>query len=335
MRLYTADKGRGEVFAVFCPEPAKSGQGSVLGSGDKLYRLADLAPRFEGMDMTDVIAELSAGRLLPDGDSEQDIRVVLERSAHILAEKTAGCRAYAPGELRLLAPIVRPRQDVVCLGINYDDHAKEARAFSKEAFDKERPDTIYFSKRVNRAVGDGEDIPAHEDLVDSLDYECELGVILGRDASRVSEEKAREYIFGYTVINDISARNVQTRHKQWYLGKSLDGFTPIGPCIVTADELTAPDDLAIESFVNGELRQCSNTGNMMQTPEGAIAELSAGMTLLAGTIIATGTPAGVGMGFQPPRFLHPGDVVECRIEGIGSLRNTIRTKGEQNGYDNA
>ena len=332
MRLYTADTGREEVFVGFC---AAGGQKPAQEGADKLYRLAGLEPCFEGMDMTDVIAALSAGRLLPCEDSGQDIREVLARSGQILAERAAGCSGSSPEELKLLAPIVRPRQDVVCLGINYDDHAKEARAFSKEAFDKERPDTIYFSKRVNRAVGDGEDIPAHEDLVDSLDYECELGVILGRDASRVSEEKAREYIFGYTVINDISARNVQTRHKQWYLGKSLDGFTPIGPCIVTADELTAPDDLAIESFVNGELRQCSNTGNMMQTPEGAIAELSAGMTLLAGTIIATGTPAGVGMGFKPPRFLHPGDVVECRIEGIGSLRNTVRRKGEQNGYDNA
>ena len=238
-------------------------------------------------------------------------------------QSISSIEAFSPERIHLLAPIIRPRQDVICLGINYDDHAKEARSFNKEAFDKERPDTIYFSKRVNRATASGEIIPAHEDLVDSLDYEAELGVILGRDVYQISEEEAGGAIFGYTIINDISARNVQTRHKQWYLGKSLDGFTPMGPCIVTPDELGDPANLSIDSFVNGELRQSSNTGNMMQTPEGAIAELSQGMTLLAGTIIATGTPAGVGMGFKPPKFLKKGDRVECRIQGIGSLWNII------------
>ena len=226
-------------------------------------------------------------------------------------------------ELQLCAPIVHPRQDVVCLGINYDAHAQEAGRFSDEAFGGERPYTIYFSKRVSRATATKELVPSYKGLVDSLDYECELGVILGKDCKGVTMEEAKQYIFGYTIINDISARNLQTRHKQWYLGKSLDGFTPMGPCIVTADEIGDEQSLDISCTVNGELRQSSNTKYMIQTVCGAISELSQGMTLQAGTIIATGTPAGVGMGMQPPQFLQTGDVVECRIAKIGILTNTI------------
>lgn len=226
-------------------------------------------------------------------------------------------------ELRLCAPIVHPRQDVVCLGINYDAHAQEAGRFSNEAFGGERPYTIYFSKRVSRATSTKELVPSYKGLVDSLDYECELGVVLGKDCKGVTKEEAKQYIFGYTIINDISARNLQTRHKQWYLGKSLDGFTPMGPCIVTADEIGDEQSLDISCTVNGELRQSSNTKYMIQTVCGAISELSQGMTLQAGTIIATGTPAGVGMGMQPPQFLQTGDVVECRIAKIGILTNTI------------
>ena len=226
-------------------------------------------------------------------------------------------------ELQLCAPIVHPRQDVVCLGINYDAHAQEAGRFSDEAFGGERPYTIYFSKRVSRATATKELVPSYKGLVDSLDYECELGVVLGKDCKGVTKEEAKQYIFGYTIINDISARNLQTRHKQWYLGKSLDGFTPMGPCIVTADEIGDEQSLDISCTVNGELRQSSNTKYMIQTVCGAISELSQGMTLQAGTIIATGTPAGVGMGMQPPQFLQTGDVVECRISKIGILTNTI------------
>ena len=226
-------------------------------------------------------------------------------------------------ELQLCAPIVHPRQDVVCLGINYDAHAQEAGRFSDEAFGGERPYTIYFSKRVSRATATKELVPSYKGLVDSLDYECELGVVLGKDCKGVTKEEAKQYIFGYTIINDISARNLQTRHKQWYLGKSLDGFTPMGPCIVTADEIGDEQSLDISCTINGELRQSSNTKYMIQTVCGAISELSQGMTLQAGTIIATGTPAGVGMGMQPPQFLQTGDVVECRIAKIGVLTNTI------------
>ena len=225
--------------------------------------------------------------------------------------------------LKLCAPIPRPLQDIVCLGINYDEHAKEAGGFSKEAFGGERPYTIYFSKRVNEAVAPGGTIPAYTGLVDSLDYEAELGVILRKDASKVAPNQVGKYIFGYTVVNDVSARNLQTRHKQWYLGKSLDGFFPMGPCIVTPDEIPNLYNLAIGSTVNGEQRQHSNTKFMIQNVAGAVSELSQGMTLKAGTIIAMGTPAGVGMGFKPPRFLKPGDTVIKKKKKIGKLENVI------------
>ena len=226
-------------------------------------------------------------------------------------------------EVRLLAPIRTPEQDIICLGLNYMEHAEESARFKKEDFDGKRPNAVYFSKRVNEAVDPYGEILSHSDIVDSLDYEAELGVIIGKDAKDVPPEKAEDYIFGYTIINDVSARNIQTAHKQWYFGKSLDGFTPMGPCILTANSITYPPELSIQSKVNGELRQDSNTGLMIFQIDHIISELSKGMTLKAGTIISTGTPKGVGMGFNPPAFLSAGDEVECIIEKIGSIKNRV------------
>lgn len=227
-------------------------------------------------------------------------------------------------DVKLLAPIPRPRQDVVCLGMNYRDHEKEAAKYDAEAFTKDRPAAVYFSKRVSRAGDPDGVIPRYEGLVERLDYEAELAVIIGKAARNVKAEDAGDYVFGYTVLNDVSARDLQTGHKQWYFGKSLDGFTPMGPCILTADETAFPPALDISCAVNGEARQRSNTSLLIHGIPEIIQELSAGMTLLPGTIIATGTPAGVGMGFDPPRFLKAGDVVECAIQGIGTLRSTVR-----------
>ena len=294
MKFYTACvNGQEKIMVGFGGEP-------------QVYPLEELGLHFP--DMNDLICNMTA---------EQKAQLSEK------AESGIGVEAVNIEELELLAPIVRPGQDVICLGINYDEHAKEAGMYSQEAFGGERPYTIYFSKRVSRATGPKEGIPAYEGLVDSLDYESELGVILGKDVKGISREDALDAVFGYTVINDVSARNLQTRHKQWYMGKSLDGFTPMGPCIVTADEIEDVQNLAIKSFVNGELRQSSNTKYMIQTVAGAIEELSQGMTLQAGTIIATGTPAGVGMGMKPPCFLHKGDVVICEIEKIGQIENTV------------
>ena len=166
-------------------------------------------------------------------------------------------------EVQILSPIPHPKQDVVCLGINYYAHAEEAARFHDEAFGGERPVPIYFSKRINRALADGEEIDGHLDIVDSLDYEAELAVIIGKDARNVKPEEVFEYVFGYTILNDMSARNLQTSHKQWYFGKSLDDFTPIGPWIVTKDEFKNPPALPIRSYVNVELRQDSNTELMI------------------------------------------------------------------------
>jgi 2-keto-4-pentenoate hydratase/2-oxohepta-3-ene-1,7-dioic acid hydratase in catechol pathway len=146
---------------------------------------------------------------------------------------------------------------------------------------------------------------------------------LGKDAYQVPKERAGEYVFGYTIVNDVSAREVQTRHKQFYLGKSLDSFTPMGPCIVTADEFSFPPEIGIRCRVNGELRQNGNTRQWIYGIQDVIEDLSAGMTLEAGTIISMGTPAGVGMGFDPPKYLRPGDVVACEADGIGILTNTV------------
>ena len=242
------------------------------------------------------------------------------RSAVAAAERGS---ALALSDVELLAPIPRPRQDVLCLGMNYLAHAEEAVRYSADAFRKERPVAVYFSKRVSEAGKPGGLIPRHAGLTDRLDYEAELAVVLGRTARDVKAADAADCIFGYTVLNDVSARDLQTGHKQWYFGKSLDGATPMGPVLVTADEIAYPPALEITCRVNGELRQQSNTSLLITSIGQILEELTAGMTLLPGTIIATGTPAGVGMGFDPPKFLQSGDTVECAIEGIGALRSTV------------
>ena len=246
------------------------------------------------------------------------------------AERTAlKALAAEPGEkgipldrVQLLAPIPEPLQDVLCLGLNYAAHAKEAKAYSSD-FTAEKDHAIYFSKRVSYAVPPMGGIPAHGDVTERLDYEVELAVILGKDAKNVPPEQVRNYIFGYSVCNDMSARDLQTRHKQWYFAKSLDGFFPMGPCIVTADEVAYPPALKISSTVNGLLRQSGNTDQFIHDIDEIVSELSQGMVLKAGTIIATGTPKGVAMGMETPEFLKKGDVVTCSIAGIGDLTNTI------------
>jgi len=263
----------------------------------------------------------------PDGkelfvlEEYQDMNALI--AAGGIAEIPAKAAKVDIDAVKLLSPIPYPLQDVLCLGINYTAHAEEASRFSKENFGGERPYPIFFSKRVAYSQGTDAPIPAYTGLVDSLDYECELGVIIGKDAKNVQKDEVQDYIFGYTIVNDVSARNLQTRHKQWYFGKSLDGFTPMGPCIVSADELEFPPQKKIACRVNGQVRQDSSTANLITGISDIIVMLSEGMTLKAGTVIATGTPAGVGMGMTPPTFLKPGDVVECEIEGIGVLRNYV------------
>lgn len=265
-------------------------------------------------DMLELISRM-------DEDKLAELRALSSRCADAVSG------AVRMDAVKLLAPIPVPKQDIVCLGVNYADHAVESARFHRELLKKDAArQTIYFSKRVNRAVDPFGGICAHEDMTQQVDYEVELAVILKKDAKDVKREEVQDYIFGYTIMNDVSARDVQTAHKQFYFGKSLDDFTPLGPCIVTADEISYPPQLRIRSFVNGEARQDSNTAYFLSTIEDVVVELTQGMTLQAGTIIATGTPAGVGMGFTPPKFLQIGDVVRCEIEGIGILENTVVAK---------
>ena len=272
-----------------------------------------------------VCLEISAGVLarLPYATMNDLLREDELDRCEVLAEAMESADLLDLRDVRVLAPIPEPMQDVICLGMNYQKHKTEAEQFDAQAFTREKGSAVYFSKRATHCPGPGEPIPGHFDIVDSLDYETELAVILGKDAVNVAEEDAFDYVFGYTIVNDVSARNLQTGHKQWYFGKGLDGFTPMGPCIVTKDAFAQPPAQAIRTWINGELRQDAVTDQLIFGVPHIIHELSQGMTLKAGTVIATGTPAGVGMGFNPPKFLKKGDVVRCEIEGIGVLENTV------------
>lgn len=296
MKLLTFVKDRNEMIGVLSQDEKWVYPVSAAGLGYK--------------DMKALIKE--------SGEAEMEALKTLSEMGHV------GNKAFELASVKVLAPIKYPDQDIICLGVNYADHAEESARFKKETFQKDSAkQAVYFSKRVNEAVDPDGGIHAHADMTNQLDYEAELVVIIKKDAKNVKPENVQDYIFGYTIVNDVTAREVQTGHKQWYFGKSLDGFTPLGPWIVTSDAIEYPPKLSICSKVNGELRQNSNTSLFLTNIEEMIAELSAGMTLKAGTLIATGTPAGVGMGFVPPRFLKVGDTVECIIENIGTLRNTV------------
>ncbi len=281
--------------------------GGILPCGTKIMPLHENGFSFQ--DMNDLISNIT----------EEEKNVLSS-----LLKRGTGNGILPVSSVKLEAPVPIPRQDILCLGINYWAHAEESARYKKEAFAGDRKFPIYFSKRVNRAVADREEIPSHSGIISTLDYEAELAVIIGRDAKNVPLDSAYDYVFGYTILNDVTARELQTRHKQWTFGKSLDGFAPMGPCIVTAEDIPAPPVLTIKSYVNGELRQDARTDMFIHDIAYVIHELTQGMTLKAGTIIATGTPAGVGMGFDPPRFLNTGDTVVCEIEKIGRITNTVR-----------
>jgi 2-keto-4-pentenoate hydratase/2-oxohepta-3-ene-1,7-dioic acid hydratase in catechol pathway len=227
-------------------------------------------------------------------------------------------------EVRLLAPIPRPARNVICVGQNYHEHSLEFEASGYNATPSggvpERP--IIFTKAPSSVIASGEPIPLHGHLTHELDYEAELGVIIGRGGRNISREDALGHVWGYTIINDVTARDIQRDHRQWFLGKSLDGTCPMGPYAVTADEVDVTD-LLVETRVNGELRQSAKTSDLIFDVPTLIATISAGMTLMPGDIIATGTPAGVGIGFDPPRFLNSGDTVEVSISGLGTLTNVV------------
>ena len=217
-------------------------------------------------------------------------------------------------EVRLRAPILRPPK-IVCVGLNYRDHAAEQK--------KEPPSApLLFAKAANVVIGDGDAVRIPAGISDKVDYEVELGVVIGRGGIRISRAEALTHVFGYTVFNDVTARDIQQGDKQWFRGKSFDTFAPMGPLVVGADELK-PDRLKIELHVNSKQRQNGTTADMIFDVASIIEYASACFPLEVGDVIATGTPSGVGVFRTPPVFLKKGDVVEARIEGIGVLRNPV------------
>ncbi len=249
---------------------------------------------------------------------------LLDAARSVLAKGTV--EPIAAEEVRLLAPIPVPRANIMCVGKNYYEHAMEfeGSGFDSSSGGQNIPDVpIFFTKVPGSVIGPGDEIDSSLDSDNSVDYEGELTLVIGKQGRGIPPEKAFDYIFGYTIINDVTARATQQRHKQWFLGKSFDTFCPMGPAIVTADEISDPRVMQLETRVNGELRQNVSVKDLIFDIPTLVATASRGMTLRPGDLIATGTPAGVGIGFKPPRFLRPGDVVSITIEPIGTLTNRV------------
>jgi len=222
---------------------------------------------------------------------------------------------------KILAPIPRPRKNIFGIGLNYTEHiAESARSLDTSLELPQEP--IIFSKFPTAVIGDGEPICHNQKITQQLDWEAELAVVIGKKCNRVDKADALQHVFGYTVINDISARDCR-RAGQWVVSKSQYSFAPMGPCIVTADEIKDPHNLNISCHVNGTEKQNSNTKFMLFNINDLIEDISQGLLLEPGDIIATGTPAGVGAGRDPQEFMWPGDVLETSIEGIGKIRNPI------------
>ncbi|WP_423409660.1 fumarylacetoacetate hydrolase family protein [Heyndrickxia sp. MSNUG] len=227
---------------------------------------------------------------------------------------------YTPIEsVTLLAPIPKPAKNIFCVGKNYAEHAIEMG--SKDDIPEH---VMVFTKAPTSVIGHKATILDHKEVTEQLDYEGELAVVIGKQGIGIKREDALDYVFGYTIINDVTARDLQARHKQFFIGKSLDTTCPMGPWIVHKSAIGNPNNLNIQTLVNGEVRQDSNTENFIFPVEEIISVLSQGMTLEPGDIIATGTPAGVGKGFKPPRFLKSGDSIEVSVEGIGTLSNVVQ-----------
>jgi 2-keto-4-pentenoate hydratase/2-oxohepta-3-ene-1,7-dioic acid hydratase in catechol pathway len=264
--------------------------------------------------------------LLPAGAGLLEVIAGWPGCGPVLAERAPELPARPLGSVRLLAPLPTPRRDVFCVGKNYRAHVAE---FGRSGYDQpdrseELPEhPVVFTKATTAVTGPFDDIDPHRGVTAELDYEAELAVIIGRGGRGIPREQALDHVWGYTAVNDVTARDLQRRHKQWAIGKSLDTHCPMGPYAVTADEVADVTALQVESFVNGEARQSAPVKDLIFDIPELIAVLSAGMTLLPGDVIATGTPAGVGIGFDPPRFLTSGDVVEVSITGLGRQRNRI------------
>jgi 2-keto-4-pentenoate hydratase/2-oxohepta-3-ene-1,7-dioic acid hydratase in catechol pathway len=237
--------------------------------------------------------------------------------------------AIALNQVQLLAPIPRPRRNIFCVGKNYHAHAKEFAGSGFDSSAKAVPGgdiptvPIIFSKVPESVIGPLDAIRFPGEVSTAIDYEAELTVVIGQGGKGISKQDAMRHVWGYTIINDVTARDWQGRHSQWLLGKSFDTFCPMGPWLVTADEMDG-QNTQVKCWVNGEKRQDANTKDFIFDIPTVIECISAGITLYPGDIIATGTPVGVGIGFKPPKYLKPGDVVRVEIDGIGVLENPVR-----------
>ncbi len=249
-----------------------------------------------------------------------------KRMSELVEQYDAGSDSgisHPVSSIRWHAPIPRPSKNVFCLGRNYVAHAEEAaRARGQEVKIPTIP--VIFTKAPTSVIGPFDDIPVDRGVTQQVDWEVELGAVMGKTAGNISRADALQHVFGYTVINDVSARDLQQQHMQWFKGKSLDGFCPMGPLVVTADEFGDPQSKQLQLRVNGATKQDASTAKMIFPVDVIIEWLSKGLTLEAGDIIATGTPEGVGMGRTPQEFLNDGDVLETEVEGIGTLRNRIK-----------
>lgn len=239
----------------------------------------------------------------------------------------APAAAHVPlAAVKILAPLGAPRRNIICVGKNYHEHAKE---FHSSGFDAsagkdaipEHP--IIFSKASTTVIGPGDPVPGSADPTNSVDYEAELAVVIGKRCRNVKKADAYAQVFGYMIVNDVTSRHLQSKHKQWFLGKNLDGFCPMGPWLVSADEVGDVTQLQVTAEINGELRQNAQVKDLIFDIPTLIETITSVMTLLPGDIIATGTPAGVGIGFNPPKFLQPGDHMKIAITGLGVLENKV------------
>ncbi|MBR0651656.1 fumarylacetoacetate hydrolase family protein [Roseomonas terrae] len=284
----------------------RDGKGTRIGALDEAGKVLDLAA-------ADAVLPRDMLGLIAGGEATLALARAAETTAPIVEDAI------------ILAPIPRPAKNIFCVGKNYHEHAKE---FASSGFDATAKEVVpeapvVFSKPPTSVIGPNEPIPSFLDSSGSTDYEGEIAIVIGRSGRGISEADAYNHIFGYTIVNDVTARTLQHKHRQWILGKGIDGFCPMGPAIVTADAAGTPPRLAISTWVNGELRQRATIDDLIFGIPTLIATISAAITLEPGDIIATGTPAGVGIGFTPPRFLRPGDTVRIEVPGIGVLENPV------------
>jgi 2-keto-4-pentenoate hydratase/2-oxohepta-3-ene-1,7-dioic acid hydratase in catechol pathway len=266
------------------------------------------------------------GRLYPLGSMVRDMVDLIERYDALRPGLPTQAEGLPLDRVRLLAPLPWPRRNIFCVGKNYREHAREfaQSGFEAGAVKGQEIDEFpaVFTKPASSVVGPGATVELHPGVTSKVDYEAELAVVIGSGGRGIRRENAYRHIWGYTIINDVTARDRQRNHKQWFLGKALDTFCPMGPWIATADEVD-PENLDVRCWVNGDLRQDANTRDLIFDIPNLVETISAGLTLEPGDIISTGTPAGVGIGLDPPRFLKAGDTVTISITGLGTLTNTF------------